>query len=403
MDRAEAMAQLQAAGANENDADRALDQAVIRSPRSARAGRSRVMWSESSGFTVMSLVTAEITPSALHAELPHALAVTAAVPGLLGFHPSSSLVFAGQTADRRPGVTLRYDLPDPLDPELASDMAIHAAAALTGNRMPVVTVVGFGSETLVVAPAVIAGQRLAAAGLQVAGLLRVRGGRYWCLCGAPGCEHGRPLPEQEPAAAVAGRPALPSRSALAATIAPLFGPEADTAGLAVQAAERAAAAGGRRQAERRGYTVAREAIARYRDGRPITDPAAIAELLVSLRFTVVRDLAWSLMDPSHAAAHERLWTDLTRRAPARCRPAPASLLAFTAWQRGNGALANVALDLALDADRRYSMAQLLHSALAAGAPPSLARLPLTPEQVTAAHESGPNQRAHAEPTELDGP
>ena len=174
MDRAEAMAQLQAAGANEDDADRALDQAVIRSPRSARAGRSRVMWSESSGFTVMSLVTAEITPSALHAELPHALAVTAAVPGLLGFHPSSSLVFAGQTADRRPGVTLRYDLPDPLDPELASDMAIHAAAALTGNRMPVVTVVGFGSETLVVAPAVIAGQRLAAAGLQVAGLLRQR-------------------------------------------------------------------------------------------------------------------------------------------------------------------------------------------------------------------------------------
>ena len=78
-------------------------------------------------------------------------------------------------------------------------------------------------------------------------------------------------------------------------------------------------------------------------------------------------------------------------------------LAFTAWQRGNGALANVALDLALDADRRYSMAQLLRSALAAGAPPSLARLPLTPEQVTAAHESGPNQRAHAEPTELDGP
>ena len=63
---------------------------------------------------------------------------------------------------------------------------------------------------------------------------------------------------------------------------------------------------------------------------------------------------------------------------------PASLLAFVAWQLGDGALANVALDRALADDSRYSMALLLRQVITAGAPPSLAppslaRLPMTPE------------------------
>ena len=53
------------------------------------------------------------------------------------------------------------------------------------------------------------------------------------------------------------------------------------------------------------------------------------------------------MDPEHHAAHARLWTDLTRRACPGYVAAPAALLAFTAWQAGNGALANLALDRAL--------------------------------------------------------
>jgi Domain of unknown function (DUF4192) len=58
----------------------------------------------------------------------------------------------------------------------------------------------------------------------------------------------------------------------------------------------------------------------------------------------------------------------------------ASLLAFTAWQCGNGALANIALDRALDDDPSYSLAKLLREALDAGAPPELARVPCTPQE-----------------------
>ena len=66
--------------------------------------------------------------------------------------------------------------------------------------------------------------------------------------------------------------------------------------------------------------------------------------------------------------------------------APASLLAFVAWQSGDGALANVALDRALADDPQYSMAQLLRQVITAGTPPSLARLPMTPEEVAASYD-----------------
>jgi hypothetical protein len=99
----------------------------------------------------------------------------------------------------------------------------------------------------------------------------------------------------------------------------------------------------------------------------------------------VRDDAWARMDPAHQAAHQRLWTDVTRRARPGYVPAPASLLAFIAWQSGNGALANVALDRALADDPQYSMALLLRQVINSGAPPSLARLPMTPEEVAASY------------------
>ncbi len=80
-------------------------------------------------------------------------------------------------------------------------------------------------------------------------------------------------------------------------------------------------------------------------------------------------------------------------------PAPASLLAFTAWQSGNGALASMAIDRALGADPGYSMAHLLAGAVEAALPPSAARMPMTPAAVAASYaRSGPRG-----PERADGP
>ena len=59
----------------------------------------------------------------------------------------------------------------------------------------------------------------------------------------------------------------------------------------------------------------------------------------------------------------------------------------------------MALDRALEADPRYSMALLLRDTIDAGTPPSLARLPMTPEEVAASYAAD-DERAAAG---ADGP
>ena len=100
-----------------------------------------------------------------------------------------------------------------------------------------------------------------------------------------------------------------------------------------------------------------EAIAAYRAGARITDHDRLAWLTVTVADLRVRDDACWM--PGFRAAHRRLWTDLVRHAVRPYVPAPASLLAFTAWQSGEGALANIAIERALAADPKYSMARLL--------------------------------------------
>ena len=85
-----------------------------------------------------------------------------------------------------------------------------------------------------------------------------------------------------------------------------------------------------------GRRAVRAAIARYRDGGTITDDGLAAWLVVSLAQLPVRDDAWARMEPEHRDAHRRLWTDLARGAADAWVPAPAALLAFTAWQCGEG-------------------------------------------------------------------
>jgi hypothetical protein len=53
--------------------------------------------------------------------------------------------------------------------------------------------------------------------------------------------------------------------------------------------------------------------------------------------------------------------------------APATLLALSAWLRGDGATAGLALRRARDGDPRYVLAALLETALDGGVPPATLR------------------------------
>jgi Domain of unknown function (DUF4192) len=327
----------------------------------------------------------------------------AVVPVLLGFEPGNSMVVIGieePGADVR--LTLRYDLPDP---ELAPAVAGHAMSVLAAQRIQTAVAVGYGPEHLVSPVAAALRDGAPEAGVTVTELLRAENQRYWSyLCGDPACcpPEGKPFDVTDhPAAravAVEGARVLASRDALAATVAPVTGAPAEHMREATREAEEQvaraiarAARSGRKASVRRliatvGLPVVSEAIRLYRAGGRL-QPDEAAWLTVVLRDLRVRDDAWSRMRPEHRAAHARLWTDLTRLAQPGYVCAPAALLGFVAWQSGNGALANVALDRALAEDPQYSMAVLLRQVIDSGAPPSLARLPMTPEDVAASYDA----------------
>src|SRR5580700_12089295 len=77
-------------------------------------------------------------------------ALLALIPHLIGFWPGASVVIIGLAPPRdRIRVTLRYDLPDPPDADLAADIAAHAAGVVAAQRLTAGVAVGYGPEALV--------------------------------------------------------------------------------------------------------------------------------------------------------------------------------------------------------------------------------------------------------------
>jgi hypothetical protein len=330
------------------------------------------------------------------------------VPHLLGFMPEASVVVIGVTPPRdRIRVTLRYDLPDPPAADLVAEIAAHAVGVLSAQGLTAAVAVGYGPEPLVTPVARELREAAWQAGIDLKEFLRVQDGRYWSYaCGDEKCcpAAGVPFdaaaadPAEAEALAAVGERVLTGRAAVAARVAPLDGIARESMRQATRRAEQHIAQllarvrrSGRLGAARQmiaaeGLAAVGAMIARYRDGGRFTSDDEIARITVALRELRIRDDAWARMDPAHTEAHQRLWTDVVRRAQPGYVPAPAALLAFVAWQSGHGALANVALDRALADDPRYSMALLLRQVITAGAPPALARLPMTPEEVAASYD-----------------
>jgi hypothetical protein len=330
------------------------------------------------------------------------------VPHLLGFMPEASLVVIGVAPPRdRIRVTLRYDLPDPPAADLAAEIAAHALGVLSAQQLTAAVAVGYGSAALVTPVARELRESAWQAAIDLKEFLRVADGRYWSyVCGNEKCcpAEGVPFdataadPAEAEALAAVGDRVLATRAAVAARVAPLGGIAAESMRQATGRAEqhvarllakvrKSARLGAARQMiATEGLAAVGAMITRYREGGRFTTDYEIARITVALRDLRVRDDAWARMDPSHAEAHQRLWIDVVRRAQPGHVAAPAALLAFVAWQSGHGALANVALDRALADDPRYSMALLLRQVITAGAPPALARLPMTPEEVAASYD-----------------
>ncbi|MCI4063343.1 DUF4192 domain-containing protein [Micromonospora sp. R77] len=304
----------------------------------------------------------------------------AAVPYLLGFHPTDSVVVVAMRG-RRVVFAARADLPPPTaEPQQA---ARHLADVIARQHAAAATVVGYGPAARVTPAVDAVSDALAGAGLVVLDSLRVTDGRWWSyLCTEPDCcpPDGTPYDpgasEVSAAAVFAGQVALPDRAALTAQVAPVDGP--------VRVAMRQATARARsrlaeltedldetlvggRSVRSAGVAAVRVALRRHRRGERLTDDEA-AWLSVLLTRLPVRDHAWERTDGRDTDIS--LWTDVLRRAEPELTAAPGSLLAFAAWRAGLGALAAVALERVLAAHPDYSLALLLDDLLRRGVPPS---------------------------------
>jgi hypothetical protein len=111
----------------------------------------------------------------------------------------------------------------------------------------------------------------------------------------------------------------------------------------------------------------------------IAAAARVAELGCALTDIRVRDTLYALAVAENAAEAEALWGVLSRTLPEPWRVEPLVLLAFSAYARGDGPLAGVALEAALRCSGEHRMAGMLDSALQSG---------LRPEQIRELAKTG---------------
>ena len=126
-------------------------------------------------------------------------------------------------------------------------------------------------------------------------------------------------------------------------------------------------------AQRRSATSVIDLVARFIDGsigmNCESDQELIARVIAGVGDIQVRDFALGSHDETSIDFYWAMWRYLTRIAPAGFVAPIASLFAALSYERGEGALAQRALDRALSDDPSYSLASLLRRVFSAGWPP----------------------------------
>ncbi|MHA6763250.1 DUF4192 domain-containing protein [Streptacidiphilus sp. PAMC 29251] len=323
-----------------------------------------------------------------------------ALPFLLGFFPSDSIVALGlQGPRRRQGGTVRIDIPDrAIWPEAAEEVArFLVALSEHRDRIPDAVILYVcrdpapGQSGREVCEELRPLAALLAAAFQAAGIpvhdsLCVSDGRWWSYsCDNVSCctEEGTPVdrpgstPEVAAAAAYAGIRVHGSLKELHQELEPVGTPTAEAQLRAFEEAipalvEELGRRGGREEVRERTAELVDTAVARFRGGAQEVSPAEAARLILGLQDRMARDRAAEWLDPPDVGHAQRLWRFLARRCayPFHTQgAAPLSLLGWTAWVSGDQVTARVALGRALAADPDYAFAQLLYQAVNTGAEP----------------------------------
>jgi hypothetical protein len=316
-------------------------------------------------------------------ELDRPGALIAALPAVLGFVPEKSLVLVS-IDNGEMGAVMRVDLSTDLTGQVCHLAEVAAAAEpeaaiaviidADGARCPVCAeqyrqlcraLTEALSQHDIVLWAAHVVDRVAT------------GGRWHCVdgCGSGGVIDEPSASPLAVAAVLDGRRLYARRADLQAVIA-----VDDAEGRAELAAAIAEVAVARDEA----YRVDPDATARHdvedlmaaaarvADDQPLC-PTELARLACALTDVQVRDTMYALAVGVNAGEAESLWAMLSRQVPEPWRVEALVLLAFSAYARGDGPLAGVALDAALRCEPGHRMAGMLDRALQSGLRPERIR------------------------------
>ncbi len=311
---------------------------------------------------------------------PHDL--LAAIPFLIGYHPTDSLVIVSLKADCV-GMAMRVDYPN-----------VDAAGSREAFDALVFHLVREGAEGALVVAYVPDGRNdgaeilenisiaLTRAEIPIRESLLIAHGRWRSiLCSDQECcpLQGNLLPEISTSRVAVeqvadGRP-MPfgNREGMADSIAPLPLASDPTFIAQVEQSRIDSECDHLQLAQRAGALAVLDLASRFIAGslgRDIADDQRLsAQVLGSLCDIQVRDFALGSHDETSIEIYWTMWRYLIRIAPVGFVSPVAALLAALSYEKGEGALAQRCLDRALADDPSYSLAALLRRVFSAGWPP----------------------------------
>jgi hypothetical protein len=313
--------------------------------------------------------------------------LVAAVPSLLGFHPTDSLVLVGLADEDGLGLlrfAMRIDLPPPDSPgpvldNVAEWLVEHVALRHCADVMAVVVGGGPAPPAGAAPPRHDLVDALARACVpaevelrQAVWTSRIAQGEQWLCYRDSGCSGRLPDPSITPLAAAtiaSGQVIHADRAALERLVA-----RGDPATLSRRSERLNARIDGFLRdgdgplAGPRGFELVRRHLAAAA-GRLAWSDEEVVDVCLALADPDVRDACFGFAFGRQADAAERLWTALLAEAPDPEAAEPAVLLAGCALVRHDGALFGVALERAQQAWPGHLLSQVMGEALHGGADP----------------------------------
>lgn len=303
---------------------------------------------------------------------PHDL--MAAVPFLLGYQPLDSLVLISLKGDSV-GMAMRIDFPEDIDLDQIDTIATHLEREATESALLVAYIPEhiFDCDPLLDALT----EALKMRNIPIREAILIRDGRWRSrMCNDQSCcpPEGNPLPEFKESRIAAEQVALGKPlpysdidgliESIAAQQTP---PEILTALQAISPLDYESDV----QPQQQEGALAVADFVKQFSTHHIVSAELSALVLARLRDLQVRDFALGSITSSTLDDHWQAWRWLLTIAPAGFIAPVASLFAAISYERGDGVLAQRALDRAFADDETYPLALLLRRVFAAGWPPEM--------------------------------